>query len=276
MNPTKIQFSPLKHVYRFFRDLVQNRRLLADLVKNDFKSRYLQNYLGILWAFVQPAATIVIFWFVFQVGFKAAPVQDVPFIIWLIAGMIPWFFLAEAWQSATTSVLDNSFLVKKIVFRVSLLPIVKITSALIIHGFFVLLMLGIFLFYGFEPSIYWLQMGYYLFAALVLLLGMAWITSSIVIFFRDLGQLVGMLIQFFFWLTPVFWMLTMVPEEYRFWFEINPAYYITQGYRDALIDHVWFWDKPEQAMIFWSITLVTFALGALIFRKLRPHFADVL
>jgi len=276
MNPTKVHFSAFTHLYRFFRDLVQNRRLLADLVKNDFKSRYLQNYLGILWAFVQPAATILIFWFVFQVGFKAAPVQDVPFIIWLIAGMIPWFFLAEAWQSATTSVLDNSFLVKKIVFRVSLLPIVKITSALIIHGFFVLLMLGIFLFYGFEPSLYWLQMAYYLFAAMVLLLGMAWITSSIVIFFRDLGQLVGMLIQFFFWLTPIFWMLSMVPEAYRFWFEINPAYYITQGYRDALIDHVWFWDKPEQTLIFWSITLVTFALGALVFRKLRPHFADVL
>lgn len=68
----------------------------------------------------------------------------------------------------------------------------------------------------------------------------------------------------------------MVPEEYRFWFELNPAYYITQGYRDALIDHVWFWQKPEQALMFWSITLLTFVLGALIFRKLRPHFADVL
>jgi lipopolysaccharide transport system permease protein/teichoic acid transport system permease protein len=229
-----------------------------------------------LWAFVQPAATIVIFWFVFQVGFKAAPVQDVPFIIWLIAGMIPWFFLAEAWQSATTSVLDNSFLVKKIVFRVSLLPIVKITSALIIHGFFVLLMLGIFLFYGFEPSLYWLQMAYYLFAALVLLLGMAWITSSIVIFFRDLGQLVGMLIQSFFWLTPVFWMLTMVPERFQWIFKLNPAYYITQGYRDALINHIWFWEKPLETLQFWIITVIFFALGAIVFRKLRPHFADVL
>lgn len=276
MNPNKIQFAPFMHIFRFIRDLVQNRRLLGDLVKNDFKSRYLQNYLGIFWAFVQPVATIVIFWFVFQVGFKAAPVQDTPFIIWLIAGMIPWFFMAEAWQSATNSILDNSFLVKKIVFRVAMLPIVKITSALIIHGFFVGLMLSIFVAYGFTPSWYWLQIGYYLFASLVLLLGLAWITSSVVIFFRDLGQIVSMLIQFFFWLTPIFWMISMVPEQYRFWFELNPAYYITQGYRDALIDQVWFWDKPQQALIFWSVTLVTFVLGALIFRKLRPHFADVL
>lgn len=276
MNPSKIHSAPFTHLYRFFRDLITNRRLLIDLVKNDFKSRYLQNYLGILWAFVQPVATIVIFWFVFQVGFRVAPIQDTPFILWLIAGIIPWFFLSEAWQNATSSVVENSFLVKKIVFRVDMLPIVKITSALAIHGFFLALMLAIFMVYGFEPSWYWLQMGYYLFASLVLLLGLAWITSSVVIFFRDLGQIVSMLIQFLFWLTPIFWMLSMVPEQYRLWFELNPAYYITQGYRDSLIDHVWFWDKPQQALIFWSVALAIFALGALIFRKLRPHFADVL
>ena len=262
--------------YRFMRDVVRNRRLLIDLIKNDFKSRYLNNYLGVLWAFIQPTITILIFWFVFQVGFKAAPVQETPFVLWLIAGMIPWFFFAEALSSATNAILDNSFLVKKIVFRVSLLPIVKIASALIIHIFFILFMLGMFLYYGYAPSIYWLQIGYYLVATIILLLGISWITSSVVIFFRDLGQLVGMTIQFGFWLTPIFWMLTMVPEGYRWIFKLNPAYYITQGYRDALIDHVWFWDKPMETLQFWVITAAFFALGAIVFRKLRPHFADVL
>lgn len=262
--------------YRFMRDVVRNRRLLIDLIKNDFKSRYLNNYLGVLWAFIQPTITILIFWFVFQVGFKSAPVQDTPFILWLIAGMVPWFFFSEALGSAANAILDNSFLVKKIVFRVSLLPIVKIASALIIHIFFIVFMLGMFLYYGYAPSLYWLQIGYYLFATVILLLGVSWITSSVVIFFRDLGQLVGMTIQFGFWLTPLFWMLTMVPEAYRWIFKLNPAYYITQGYRDALIDHVWFWDKPAETLQFWIITAIFFALGAIVFRKLRPHFADVL
>lgn len=262
--------------YRFMRDVVRNRRLLIDLIKNDFKSRYLNNYLGVLWAFIQPTITILIFWFVFQVGFKSAPVQNTPFVLWLIAGMIPWFFFSEAMSSATNAILDNSFLVKKIVFRVSLLPIVKITSALIIHIFFIAFMLGMFLFYGYRPTIYWLQIGYYLIASIVLLLGISWITSSIVIFFRDLGQLVGMAIQFGFWLTPIFWMLSMVPEAYRWIFKLNPVYYITQGYRDALIDHVWFWDKPVETFQFWAITAIAFAFGAIVFRKLRPHFADVL
>lgn len=262
--------------YRFMRDVIRNRRLLIDLIKNDFKVRYLNNYLGILWAFIQPTITILILWFVFQLGFKSAPVQNTPFILWLIAGMIPWLFFSESLGAATNAILDNSFLVKKIVFRVSLLPIVKITSALIIHLFFILFMLAMFLFYGYTPSIYWLQIGYYLFAAVIFLLGVSWITSSVVIFFRDMGQLVGMVIQFGFWLTPIFWMLTMVPERFQWIFKLNPAYYITQGYRDALIDHIWFWNKPMETLQFWIITAFFFALGAIIFRKLRPHFADVL
>lgn len=262
--------------YRFIRDVVRNRRLLIDLIKNDFKSRYLNNYLGILWAFIQPTITILIFWFVFQIGFKSAPIQETPFVLWLIAGMIPWFFFAEALGSATGSILSNSFLVKKIVFRVSLLPIVQIISALIIHLFFIFFIIGMFLYYGYTPSLYWLQIIYYLFAACILLLGITWITSSVVIFFRDLSQLIAMGIQFGFWLTPIFWMLTMIPETYRWIFKLNPAYYITQGYRDALINHVWFWDKPLEALQFWIITGIFFAIGAIVFRKLRPHFADVL
>lgn len=262
--------------YRFLRDVVRNRHLLINLIKNDFKSRYMQNYLGALWAFIQPTITILIFWFVFQIGFKSAPVNDTPFILWLIAGMIPWFFLTEAIGSATSAILDNSFLVKKIVFRVSLLPIVKISSALIIHLFFILFMLSMFMYYGYMPNLYWLQIGYYLAASVVLLLGVSWITSSIVIFFRDLNQLVGMAIQFGFWLTPIFWMLKMVPEHYQWIFKLNPAYYITQGYRDSLIHHIWFWEKPIETFHFWIITSLFFTLGAIIFRKLRPHFADVL
>lgn len=265
-----------KAFYRFLKDIYTNKQLLKDLVKHDFKSRYLTNYLGILWAFIQPTISVCIFWFVFQVGFKSAPVENVPFILWLIAGMIPWFFLSEALQSATSAILDNSFLVKKIVFRVSLLPIVKIASAIIVHLFFIVFMMFMYLVYGFEPSIYWLQIGYYLTSAIVFLLGLSWISSSVVIFFRDMSQLINMSVQFGFWLTPIFWSLSMVPEEYRWWFELNPAYYITQGYRDALINHVWFWEKPLEALQFWAIAFIVFALGAIIFRKLRPHFADVL
>lgn len=266
----------VKTFYRFLRDILNNKRLLLDLAKNDFKSRYMGNYLGILWAFVQPLVTILIFWFVFQVGFKSKPVDDFPFILWLMAGMIPWFFFAESLQSATQSILTNNFLVKKVVFRVSLLPIIQIISALIIHLFFIVFLCGMFVYYGYSPTLYWLQIPYYLFSSVVLVLGISWMTSSIVVFFRDLGQIVAMVVQFGFWLTPIFWSVKILPQKYHVIMEYNPIYYIVEGYRDSLIYNTWFWEKSEMTIIYWMFTSMFFFLGAVIFRKLRPHFADVL
>ena len=266
----------LKTFYRFLRDIVNSKTLLINLAKNDFKSRYMGNYLGILWAFVQPLVSILIFWFVFQVGFKSAPVENVPYILWLLAGMIPWFFFAESIQSGAQSILANSFLVKKVVFRVSLLPMIQIISALTIHIFFILFMFGMFLYYGYAPTLYWLQIVYYLFCTIVLVLGISWMTSSIVVFFRDLGQIVTMIIQFGFWLTPIFWSVKILPVEYQGMLQYNPAYYIVEGYRDSLIYHVWFWEKPMLSLQYWIITALFFVGGAIVFRKLRPHFADVL
>ncbi len=234
------------------------------------------NYLGILWAFVQPTVMIAIFWFVFQVGFKSMPVDNFPFILWLMAGMVPWFFFSESLQSATQSILSNSFLVKKVVFRVSLLPIVQIISAFVVNLFFILFLLGMFLYYGYTPTIYWLQLPYYVLCTIIFVLGISWITSSVVVFFRDLGQIVAMIIQFGFWFTPIFWSMKILPQEYHSMMQYNPAYYIVEGYRDSLIYHTWFWEKIDLTIQYWVVTLFFFFIGAVVFRKLRPHFADVL
>lgn len=234
------------------------------------------NYLGILWAFIQPMATIMILWFVFQVGFKSVPVENIPFILWLMAGMIPWFFFAESLQTSTQSIMTNNFLVKKVVFRVSLLPIVQIISALAIHLFFIGVLLAMFLYYGYSPTIYWLQIPYYVLCTVILVLGLSWLTSSIVVFFRDLGQIIAMIIQFGFWLTPIFWSIKILPSEYQGLIKYNPIFYVIDGYRDSLIHNIWIWEKPVWTVYYWLITLVFFFIGAVVFKKLRPHFADVL
>lgn len=259
----------------FIKAIFQNRRLLFDLTKNDLKQRYFGNLLGVAWAFIQPTATILIFWFVFQVGFKSQPVDNFPFILWLVAGMFPWFLLAEGLSNGTNSVLSNIFLVKKVVFRVSLLPIISLFSALVIHFFFILLMFLMFIIYGYSPSLYWIQLIYYIFATFILLLGLSWITSSIVVFFKDVGQFVAMIIQFGFWLTPIFWSIKIVPEKYHWIIELNPIVYIIEGYRNSIIYHKWFWEDWSMTIYFWIITCILFFIGTFTFKKLRPHFADV-
>jgi ABC-type polysaccharide/polyol phosphate export permease len=98
----------------------------------------------------------------------------------------------------------------------------------------------------------------------------------IVVFLKDLGQIVGIILQFLFWLTPIFWSFNILPARFQFIFKLNPVYYLVEGYRDAFIYHVGFWQYPNLALYFWSETIIIFIVGAVIFKKLRPHFADVL
>lgn len=261
----------------FLFNLWESKYLISELTKQDFKNRYLGSYLGFIWAFIQPITQICIMWFVFQMGFRVAPVNNVPFILWLIAGMIPWFFISDSISNGAFSVIENSFLVKKVVFRVSSLALIKTISALIIHLFFIAFLFIAFMIYGFFPTVHYFQIFYYLFGSIILIMGITWITSSVIVFHRDIGQIVSLVLQFAFWFTPIFWSANMFPEKYRDLFYLNPLFYITNGYRNVFINHMSFWDIPLWATVyFWGISAGTFVLGAFLFRRLRPHFADVL
>ena len=259
----------------FLCHLYQNRYMIMQFTLRDFKARYLGSYLGLMWAFIQPMITIIIFWFVFEVGFKSAPIENCPFILWLITGMIPWFFIADTVSNATVSIINNSYLVKKVVFRVSLLPIVKMISGLIIHLFFVFIIFILFIF-NMEISIYAIQIFYYIFAMSFLLISISWFTSAMIIFLKDIEQIVAIFLQFGFWLTPIFWAIEFVPEKYHVYIKINPFYYIIQGYRDSFIYNTWFWEHNIYGAYFWICTIFLFITGATVFSRLRPHFADVL
>ena len=266
-----------KEFYRFLKHIVQNRRLLVTLIKNDFKKQYLGSYLGILWAFIQPLTFMFVIWFVFEKGFRSAPVQgDVPFSLWLISGMIPWFFISESLLSGTESIVDNSFLVKKISFRVSILPLVKISSALLLHFFLIIFLILMFLIYGYKPSLYWLQLPYFVICSIFFVLGLSWFTSSIRVFVKDIGGIIAIILQIGFWATPIFWNINMIPLTYQWMFKLNPAFYIVEGYRDSFINHVWFWEMPNETFYFLGVSMIVFVTGAIVFKRLRPHFGDVL
>ncbi len=261
---------------RFSVTLFRSRQLIYTMARRDIQSRYQGSYLSFFWAFVQPTITILLLWFVFEVGFRTPAVGNYPFILWLLAGIIPWFCFSEGLGTATTSILDYSYLVKKVVFKVSVIPMIKILSALFIHLFFIVIIALAFLAYGHPPRWCNLQVFYYLFAMIILLVGLSWITSSLVVFARDVGQLVTVFLQFGFWFTPILWNINMVPQKYQTLMKLNPVYYITEGYRNSFISGIWFWEYPRWTLEFWILTGAIFLIGAFLFLKLRPHFADVL
>lgn len=259
-----------------FRELYANKKLILNLAKNDFRTKYVGSYLGIIWAFIQPTVTIVVYWFVFQVGLRSGDVGDFPFILWLIAGLVPWFFFSDAISAGTTALMEYQYLVKQMVFKISIIPVVKVLSAMFVHLFFMALTVIIFACYGYTPDWHTLQIIYYTFCVFVIGLALVYFTCSVVVFFRDTTQIVSVFLQVGIWMTPIMWNISMLPSQFLWIFKAMPLYYIVMGYRDSLIDKVWFWEKPYETAWFWGVTVVLFGFGTVVFKKLKVHFADVL
>lgn len=260
-----------------------NRKLILKLAKNDFKTRYAGSYLGIVWAFVQPIITIVVYWFVFEYGLSAGAQLsrsgiEIPFVLWLSAGLIPWFFFSEALSSATNALVEYNYLVKKVVFKIEILPIVKVISSLFVHAFFVAFILILYACYGHFPDGYTLQVIYYSFCMVMLVLAISYTTCAVVVFFRDLSHIIGIILQVGVWATPIMWNFNIIGNQVlQFIFKLNPMFYIVQGYREALIEKTFFWESAMGLTIyFWGLTLMLFVIGRAMFKKLKPHFADVL
>ena len=261
----------------------KEKRLIVSLGKNDFKTRFAGSYLGIIWAFVQPIVTVLVYWFVFEKALNAGTQStkegiNVPYVLWLVAGLVPWFYFSELLSTGTSVLLEYSYLVKKVVFNISSLPVVKVISSLFVHMFFIIFTLVLYLCYGYTPSVYMLQVFYYTFAAVVLGMGLIYLTSAISVFFRDLSQIVTILLQIGVWFTPIMWNIDAMTlsTPVIFILKLNPMYYVVMGYRDSLINQVWFWENPGQTIYFWVVAIIIFIFGTSVFRKLKIHFADVL
>ena len=252
-----------------------NPATLLQLARNDLRSRYSSSVLGILWAFVMPLITIVVFWFVFQMGFRNPPIGDCPYILWFCAAYIPWIFFTDLLTNGSGCLVEYSYLVKKIRFQVSVIPVVKLLSASIIHLFFITMLCLMGAVYGlsFHPAM--IQMLYYSFAAGVLGLSLMYLLCAMTVFFKDTGSIVNIIVQIGFWLTPIMWNEQTMPEGViQQILALNPMHYIVTGYRSCLLEGRWFWENPAGTLGFWAFTLTMLLVGILFFRKLRPFFAD--
>ena len=259
-------------------ELYQSRHLIWKLARNDFKKRYAGSYLGAVWAMVQPVVTVAMYYVVFDVimGTGNAMVPDKPYVLFLTAGLVPWFFFNEALNNGTNALLEYNYLVKKVVFKISVLPIIKIIAATFIHVFFVLVMLVIAAIYGYYPSIYMIQLVYYSFCLFVFVLGLCYSTCAIMVFFKDIGQIISILLQIGMWATPILWDVNTLSPTVQMVVKINPLVYIVNGYRTAIFEKTWFWQDFYSTMYFWIVTVVVFGVGALVFKRLKVHFSDVL
>ena len=262
-------------------ELFQSRKLIKRLAINDFKKRYAGSYKGIVWALAQPVVTVCMYYIVFDVIFQSRSQAvsggiEVPYVLFLTAGLVPWFFFSEALTNGTTSLLEYNYLVKKVLFKISILPIIKIIAAMFIHLFFIGVLLIISCIYGYYPNIYWLQLIYYIGCEFILVLSISYATCAIVVFFRDLLQIISIGLQLFQWATPILWNINIVPDQYKWIIKLIPMTYIVEGYRNAIYGDTWFFEHFYSSTYFWIFVVAMFCIGTLIFKRSKPHFADVL
>ena len=222
------------------------------------------------------------YWIVFDVVFNTrsqmiASGVEVPYVLYLTAGLVPWFYFSEAITNGTNALLEYSYLVKKVVFKISILPIIKLIAATFIHIFFICILLIVSTCYGYYPNVYTIQILYYSFCMFVFVLALCYSSCAIVVFFRDLGQIINILLQVGMWATPILWDINMIHDERLIiLFKLNPLVYIVNGFRSSIYEETWFFEHFYSSTYFWIITVTLFLIGSLIFKRLKVHFADVL
>lgn len=262
--------------WKFVKDIWTERKVLYELAKNDFKSKYTNSLLGIVWAFALPLIMVLVLWFVFEVQFKSSPMDGMPFILWYMPAYLVWTFFTDAFGMASGCIAEYAYLVKNMRFRVSALPIVKIISASFVHAFFVAFIFVIYGVYGHAPRINNIQVIYYYLALVLYLIGLAWITSALSVFSKDTLSVVNLIVQVGFWATPIVWSMEAMPETVQNILRLNPMFYICNGYREAFCTDIWFYQHHIWTVYFWVFTLVQLVIGGYVFTRLRPQFADLL
>lgn len=261
--------------YDFLKQIYLNRYIIWELTKRDFRTKYVKNIFGLSWAIIEPLAMMVILWFIFTFV-RTGRSTDVPFALFLLTGLIAYDFVNKSINSATRSISSYGFLINKVNFRSAFIPIVKIMSEVYLHVIIIAIVGIILIFNGIPVTFYWLQIVYYLFASIMFLIGLTWLTSSISLFFPDINYIITITMRVLFFFTPIFWDASMVPDKFMIYFRLNPLYYIVSGYRDSFLYKVPFTDHVNEGLYFWGLTAFFFFVGVYVFRKLRPHFADLI
>lgn len=243
---------------------------------DDFKAKYAGSMLGAAWAFLQPIITIMLYWFIFQLGFKSAPVENFPFVLWLMVGLIPWFFISDAISNATTSLMEYSYLVKKVLFNINILPVAKVLSILFVQLVLIVFAIILYMICGYYPDEYYLLIPVYLLYMLILTSGIVYLTSTLYVFFKDTVQIVSIILQIVFWLTPIVWDYSIMPESVQKILVFNPLYYLVSGYRNIFIYKDGIGQSVGMNLYYWLSAVAILFVGIKLFENCKAHFADVL
>jgi len=261
----------------FFRNLIERRALLYQLIRRDFEKRFVGSAGGWLWGLAHPLVLLASWTFVFHICLRMGVPEGSGtnnYTLFLFCGYLPWMLFSETVQRSATSIVDSSNLVTKTVFPSEMIPISIFFSTLVSHGMTLALALIAVQIWGGGVwwTVLWLPIAM---AALAFLsIGVGWIVAAFQVYLRDTAQAVLVLLTLWFWITPIFINLDQIPERLRIFPALNPLSALVRIYRDALLSGAP--PRIDDLLYAFGFSAAAFLAGALIFRQLKRGFADVL
>ncbi len=275
MNPHAVRsISPVTLI----KSLKDNRSLIFSLIKREVVGRYRGSAMGLLWSFFNPVLMLAVYTFVFSVVFKArwagGSDSKTEFALVLFAGLMVFNLFSECINRAPSLILNNTNYVKKVIFPLEILPVVALGSA-VFHFFISLIVWVVFylVFFGL-PSFSILELFLVILPLVLVIVGLSWVLASLGVYLRDVSQIIGVVTTVLMFLSPIFYPVVSLPEEYRPFMELNPITFVVEQARDVMI-----WSKDLD----WSgwgfqmlFSMLVAWLGFAWFQKTRKGFADVL
>lgn len=260
----------------FFKILVKNRKLVIQLGKNDFRNRFANTGLGAIWGFAQPFIFMLTYVVVFQYILKTGSSGEYPYVVWFLPGMSIWLFCSDAILTASNSIRNYSYLVKKVVFPVDIIPVISLTAASFIGLFLMAIAIIVSSIFGYVPN--FLNVIYIIICFYAFIISLTRFTSALTTLVPDFAQLLNIVIQLCMWFTPIVWNLKMVPDKFINIFKSLPFTYLVEGFRQAFMANstIITEQNGKFTIIFWIITFIVFIWGNAIFKKSKKDFADVL
>jgi len=260
---------------QYWLDLWQFRELFFILSWRDISVQFKQTILGVLWAFIRPVLTMVVFTLIFGKIAKLPSEGDAPYAIMVYAGLLPWQFFASAVSSSSGSLVGNSQLISKVYFPRLIIPCSAIITGFVDFAISFVILLLLMFYYQYYPTWNMLFLPVFLFVAFLTALGIGLYITSLNVKFRDFRYVIPFIIQFGLYISPVGFSSSVIPEKYQLWYSLNPMVGVIDGFRWAILGNQ---SMPDWGDLGLSIIVMTFFLwlGIRTFRKMERSFADMI